>query len=410
LETFNCGQAKEGNKETVSDEIQKIEAALVAGDRQRALELAAVAFQTAGDAHRLFEIRKMQARLRLGLPLVSWAERRKVEGTSSSEEVRPEVQKQLEDQLLAACREAAAMLLANGNIAAAWPYLEPLDDRDWVRQQIERAPVDASNLEAMTEYAFHRGGHPAYGYRLILKNSGTCNAITLFDSAAPYLDRATRVKLAQELVEHFFAELVNNVGASMRDRQPHNPLSQTFGADELIRALSKGNLELSGGPHIDATHLNSVTRIGQIVSEPSLVEKLLTLSQYGSRLPEMFHFPGIAPFENQFADSVVFYQALAGREIGSAIEHFKRKLVEAEGTPNHLLVVETLVEWLGRIGRAKEAVEVAIAYPLDDFGQLGIAPNLLEIAKQNPEAEQRLALHFRERGDLLSFLMTSVSN
>ena len=393
----------------MTDEIQRVEAALVAGNRQQALELAAICFQSAGDAHRLFEIRKMQARLHLGLPLIMWAEQPTGDGSNSQDEIHPEVQRQLEVQLLAACREAAEVLLASGNIAAAWPYLEPLDDRHWVRKQIEQAPVDAHNLEAMTEYAFHRGGHPGFGYRLILKNSGTCNAITLFDSAAPYLDRATRVKLASELVEHFFAELVNNVRASLREGQPDHPLGLTFGPDEFIRVAAAGGLDLSGGPHIDATHLNSVTRIGQIVSEPKLVEKLLALSQYGSRLPEMFHLPGNAPFENQFTDCVVFYQALGGMEIDNAVEYFKLKLDQAAGTPNHLLVVETLVDWLGRIGRAKEAVEVAIAYPYDDFGQLGIAPNLLEIAKRNPEAEQRLARHFRERGDLLSFLMTSVS-
>ncbi len=394
----------------MTDEIEKIQAALATGDRRRALELAANSFQKSSDAHRLFEVRKMQARLGMGLPLISWAERLNTDGSNSRDEVRPEVQKRLEDQLLAACREAAELLLDSGNIAGAWPYLEPLDDREWVRKQIERAPVDSNNIEALTEYAFHRGGHPAYGFRLILKNSGTCNAITLFDSAAPYLDRVTRAKLAQELIEHFFAELVDNVSAILCDQQPNSSQSQSFGTVEFTNAIASGELELSGGPHIDATHLNSVTRIGQVVSESSLIEKLLALSEYGSRLPEMFQFPGIAPFENQFADCLIFYKALAGRDIDTAIGHFRQKLAEAEGTSNHLLVAETVVDWLGRIGRVAEAVEVALAYPLDDFGQLGIAPNLLEIAKLNPDAERQLARHFRERGDLLSFLMASIAD
>ena len=234
----------------------------------------------------------------------------------------------------------------------------------------------------------------------------------MFDSAAPYLDRTTRVQLAGELVEHFFSELVHNIAASLRDRQPTSLVAQEFGEVEFLRAMTAGDgkFQLDGGPHIDATHLNSVTRIGQIVSELKLIEKLLALSEYGLRLPEMFHFPGVVPLENHFADSVIYFKALAGRDIDVAVHHFQQKLVAAEGTPSQSLVAETLVDWLSRVGRAEQAVDVAIAYPQDDFGQLGIAPNLLEIARQSPEAEHKLADYFRDRGDLLSFLMTTLSH
>lgn len=383
-------------KNTVNINAEQIFETLEKGDSESSLDLAAELFIHSGDFHRLFEVRKLQGRRRLGLPAIAWGKR---------EVLEPELREQLDRELLTACRETAELWLAKGNLPAAWPYLEPLDDRAWVQAAIESLTVDSDNIETLIEHAFHRGGHPLHGFRLILKHSGTCNAITLMDSASPYLARELRTSLASELADHFYGELLKNLTAAGNTNPPTERDQSWRDVAKFIQAVENRDPRLSNGPHIDATHLHSVTRIGQVVSDIKIVEQLYALSLYGEQLAPMFHFPGQPPFESHFFDSVWFYRGLLGIQVEEAISHFEKKLASSRGTELELVVCETVVDWLIRLGRLEQAVETALTYSGNNFGELGISPNLIEAVQKDSEVAARLASHFRKQGDVLSHLL-----
>src|SRR5215470_16695469 len=70
--------------------------------------------------HELFEVLKMRLRRSLGLPLVA---------VEPAEGLGEKQRTQLEDGLIAACREVGAALLAEGLIREGWMYLRPVGDK-----------------------------------------------------------------------------------------------------------------------------------------------------------------------------------------------------------------------------------------------------------------------------------------
>ncbi len=368
-----------------------------AADLRKSLALAAQWFIESGDFHRLFEIRKIEARLDLGLPPLP--------GGNDAEGA---IRERLDQKLLAACRETAALWVSAGNLPAAWPYLEPIEDRAWVRELIRQVPIDPDSLDSVVEYALHRGGDPEYGYRLVLNHFGTCNAITVFDSISPYFGRPIREVLAAQLVSHFFGEWANNWGLDWKGDQSSERQSIELVMQNLHVAGSS-DLQLGVAPCVDATHLHSVTRIGRIVREPIVLQKLLVLCRYGATLGDAFQYPGRPPFQNYFADSAVYYQALLGIKIEQDIDHFHRKLAASVGSEDELEVREILFDWLVRIGRTASACDLVIDYAKDNFGELGIAPELFVTLRGDRESLDRLYQHYRDRGDVLGGLLSKVA-
>ena len=76
-------------------------------------------FRETGKPMELFEALKMRTRIRLGLPLIS-----------PENEVRraEDIERQLEQGLLDACRETGAMLIQLGRVGEGWMYLRPTGD------------------------------------------------------------------------------------------------------------------------------------------------------------------------------------------------------------------------------------------------------------------------------------------
>lgn len=374
-----------------NQQLNQIDHLIDLGEIDNALKAAAAHFLAEQDFHRLFEIRKLQARNSLGIPLIQW---------NSTASLDSATQLALDSKLLEACREVGLLHLQQGNLSSAWPYLEPLEDRQWIKTQIANMPIVDDKLDVVIEFAFHRGAHPVYGFELIIQHMGTCNAITLFDSSSAYFDRKTRQELAATLVNHFFEEILRNLNAG-------RGAPESISKDEFIDSFkSQSNW---GGPHADATHLNSVTRIGLILDSSEELRKLWALSSYGLQLPEMFQFPGIVPFENHFLDCLAFYEGLLGIDRARHISKFENKIIEAQGSSAALLVTETVVDWLIKMGDSASAVTIVARYGGDDFGTLGIAPNLIASCQNDPIATRQLLDIFRSRDDCLSFLMTRLT-
>ena len=112
---------------TSLDIFDSLQSALSSGGVDGVLQQVAGA---AGDQHRyhdVFEVRKMQVRRSLGLPLLY---------QDTGDGLDDSVGKRLEEGLLAACREIGAALLDQGRVREGWMYLRPVGDKAGVAARI----------------------------------------------------------------------------------------------------------------------------------------------------------------------------------------------------------------------------------------------------------------------------------
>jgi hypothetical protein len=261
-----------------------------------ALEFLSETFRTQRLYPQLFEVLKMQCRQRLGLSPVE---------TASNENLEASTRRKLEDGLLAACQEVGLLLWAQGDLAKGWLYLQPVGNSPEIVAALESFSVTEETQNDLIDIAIGQGLSPAYGYRLLIKEYGTCNAITTFDMQAGRYDRLTQIALAKILLHHVYQELVANLLNSIRAKpgDTANP-ALTDSAKMSLANLTEAYPELSAkfGHQIDATHLASVVRIAKLVEDPDDVKLALELTKYGADLHPDFHYPSPPPFEDTYLD------------------------------------------------------------------------------------------------------------
>src|SRR5690554_1837639 len=79
--------------------------------------------------HELFDARLMQARHRLGLPLL---------GGASIDELPEPLRSQTEEAYLEACQEIGALLAHEGQLRDAWMYLRPTGNKETLAVALEK--------------------------------------------------------------------------------------------------------------------------------------------------------------------------------------------------------------------------------------------------------------------------------
>ncbi len=156
--------------------------------------------------HELFDVFLMRTRHRLGLPVIL---------TMSLDDLEEPLRSQVEDAYLAACREVGTLLLGEGSLREAWMYLRPVGDKTLVAEALRNTEPREENLQDLIEIGLHEGVAPALGYELVLKNYGTCNAITTFENAMLSRPRADQQVAAGLLLRHLHGELMANVRADI---------------------------------------------------------------------------------------------------------------------------------------------------------------------------------------------------
>jgi len=128
--------------------------------------------------HDVFEVRKMQVRRSLGLPLLY---------QDTGDGLDDSVGKRLEEGLLAACREIGAALLDEGRVREGWMYLRPVGDKAGVSARLRELAVTDANADELIEVAFYEAVDVEYGFGLMLARHGTCDAPEVL-----FRDRACR--------------------------------------------------------------------------------------------------------------------------------------------------------------------------------------------------------------------------
>jgi hypothetical protein len=359
---------------------------------EKALDFLEHHFRRDKEYFKLFEILKMRCRHRLGLPLVY---------TEQPDDLNDDRQKDLEDGLIAACREVGTLLFKNGQIQEGWMYLQPVGDKSLSDKLIRAVKIDEENIDTVVEIAVSQGAAPEYGYGLLLEHYGTCNGITTFDTQSTRFDNATQSAMAKKLLTHLYDELSSNVRYAIKQNGNEAPEDATLG--ELMKQFP--GLTENGAHHIDTTHLASAMRICRSVSDSQDLQKAKELAEYGSGLSKDFRYPGVPPFEETYVDHLFYYRALAGEKTDEAIEHFRGKIQTVSVEEFGPVAAETLSALLMRLGRHDEAIEVATEHFLGKHEPMGISPNPFEMASDSAQA-QKLMKFYQSQDDLLGFAIS----
>lgn len=374
---------------------EELDALIDRGDSLAALGRLADGLAAGEQYDRLFEVRKLQSRLRLGVPPV-YGQR--------PPSLAPEVERQLEHDLAAAALECGTLLAKSGQAASAWRYLQVVEDRAAVRAALEQSPRTADNSPALIEICLHQLAHPGLGMSIAVRHLGTCSSITLLDSAMHLMDGDSLDAALSVLVDHLSAELAD---VACRRLGLDAGLTLASLMADHQEALART------APHGDPSHVYGVLRLGRTVRDQSTLQRLLVLARYAGLLPEGVRYPGEPPFPDQALHHELWLAALAGGPADLAVDHFCRNLDRYEQPPARLVALEYGVLLLARLGRGTEAADLACNHGLDlpelDYGAAGIGPHLIELALA-PDASPVIAEYYAQRRDWLGYSMARLAS
>ncbi|MBK5292351.1 MAG: hypothetical protein JJE04_11830 [Acidobacteriia bacterium] len=330
----------------------------------------------------LFEVRLMQSRLQLALPLIH---------SGSRDDLPPDKQRPYEEAFLAAARETGQGFLDRGEIARAWPYFRAIGDPAPVASVIENYEPgeDRQALDAVIEIALLEAVSPVKGFRLILQHHGICRAITSFGQ---FPVRQGRAECARLLIATLHGELIANLKRAIAQQEEREPAA----ADLTGLLQDRDWLFGEYSYHVDTSHLVSVLQISLDLDDVPCLEKALDLALYGQHLASTFQHRGDPPFEDVYTDHAIFLRALLGIDADAAIGHFRSKAQSCDPAVQGPGPAQVLIGLLSRLGRKQEAVDASLEF-------LPSSPASFELCQASGDFE-RLRRLAQERGDALAYV------
>jgi len=355
--------------------------------------------------HALFDLRLLEARAALGLPL-----------TGDLGTLDAGARERLDERSLAACREVGWPLFDEGSVAAGWMYLraavEPAEVATKLRDLAARLPADEEAAETRRGEILHvalwDGIDPALGIELVLESQGTCNGITAYEQGVSRLPAPRQQAAAAVLVAHLHHEVLANLAADLERRGLVEPGAACGSIVERLTAA--GGLIDDPSVHVDVSHLQSVLRIARVATDRAVLEQAWQLAVYACRLPAEATYPGEPPFENVGEASRLFYAAQLGRDVDAAVRYFRSAAATARLDAAGTLPADILALLLWRLGRPAEALHAVLERPADGgmpsvVQTSGMLPSLVEMAVAG-DALDVLRQACRDRGDEITFAAT----
>jgi hypothetical protein len=343
----------------------------------------------------LFDARLMHKRLELGLPLIS---------QQAIGDVPPELQERYQQGYVEAAREVGRLLLADGHIARAWPYLRAVGETRSVAEALDTfeapapdTPESQETLAAAIQIAYQEGVHPRRGFELILEHYGLCRAITALSA---YPQRDGRDEALTLMLRTLHREIVDNLKRAIADVEGNRP------ASDVIRDLVSGRdwLFENNAQYTDSSHLVAALRFSRDLRDADTLQLAVEIADYGRHLGPMFQYVDDPPFEQVYEDHVIYLTALLGTDVDQAVAHFQRKAEDAQATYYGIQAAEVLVHLLVRLKRFEEAIAAFRKYlsevPVEDLScpslpqlcqMAGDFDQLKEIAKEGSEPLSYLA-------------------
>ncbi len=353
-----------------------------------------------GQLDRLFDLRLMQRRHELGLPLGPDA---------VLDELEDSILSRLENAYLDACREVGQLFLEADRPREAWRYLRPTGEKKAVRRWLERAVPDDDGADELIELALYEGIDPERGYAWLLARRGTCNAVTELEAMRGGLSVKDQTACAAVLVRHMHDELLSNLRGHLERLGETVPSGESIG--ELL--ANSPTLLSEGSFHIDTSHLATTVRIARLLTKPALLEKAIELAEYGSRLSADLQYPDEPPFEDLYRTHLLLFCASLGREVETALDYFGGRAREAasdglSSDGQSTTAVEVYLVLLERIGHTQQALDeyaklVPEGCPLSPY-----APTLLRLA-QASGGWQRYFEICQQRNDVVGFAAGQLS-
>jgi hypothetical protein len=263
---------------------------------------------------------------------------------------------------------------------------------------LARIEPDDENVDALLEILVHEGVDVAAGYRLALQRLGTCNSITLFETAIAARPRRDQQAAAALLVEHVHAELLENLRRDIAQREHAEPKGASL--TELL--AERPTLLRDGTYHLDTTHLASTVRFARVLDDRPHLEMVLDLTQYGKHLHPQFQYPGEEPFLDLYPASAAFFRALLGDQVDAGIRYFTQKADSVDRRQFGNIAIEVLIDLLSRVGRNEAALQEFARRLPPDARLMGIAPSMLELSQRlgSFDAMRKLCV---ERDDILGY-------
>ena len=373
----------------MTTDFDQLKAALAKGGADAALAQAATTFRQQKKFHELFEVLKMQVRRRVGLPILY-----SDSGDSLSEAQRT----QLEEGLVAACRDVGTALLSEGQIREGWMYLRPVGDKVEALRLLGQIEATDENYEDLIEVCLHEGIDIGRGFGLVLSHYGTCSSITTYDGSLARRPRAEQAPAATQLLHRVHEDLVGSVKHDIARQEGTQPAANTL--RELV--VDREWLFQDNSYHIDTTHLAATVRIARVLSDKADLRLALDLTEYGRRLSQQFQYQGDEPFAEMYPASALYFQSLLGENIEEALAYFKTKAEMLDPQYHGLAAVETYVDLLTRLGRYQEAIAAAIKHSPKGVQPIGKAPSLIDLAEKAGDYSPVLD-YCKEKGDLLGY-------
>lgn len=320
----------------------------------------------------------LKARFELGLP-----------GSGAvSDKIDPELKLKYEDRYVEAIRQVGQRLLDQGQIAAAWPYFRVIGEKEPVKAAIEAfdpSQADEHSLGAVIDVAFQQQVHPVKGFSWILDRYGICSTISSFE-ALPN-DEQVRAEAAALLTKALYEQLQYSLASEIERRDGTRPEANVSVTDLL---QGRAWIYDDDAYAIDISHLSSVVRLSPLLKDDSSIKLAVELAVYGSGLSDRFRYDGLPPFEDIYADHLIYLNALIGNDVENAISHFSGKLTanaagdefEEPADPMETLPAQTLVRLLARLGRKLEAIEVAAQHLMGVPEGYLLCPSLTTLCRE----------------------------
>jgi hypothetical protein len=368
---------------------EQLKSTLAEGGAAKVLEQAAEQLRQDKRYHELFEALKMQLRLRLGLPLQS------SEGSDGLSEPQ---RKELEDGLIAACREVGSLLIKQGKVREGYMYLRPVGEPAEARALLADIEADEDNAEELIEVLLYEGVDVGRGFQLLIDQYGTCSSITQYEQSVARRPRNEQQPAARKLLQKVHSDLLSSVKHDIAKQEGTAPAGNTL--LELIR--DREWLFHENAYHIDTTHLAATVRNARVLTDAADLKMALDLTEYGRRLSQQFQYQGDEPFADQYPSNALYFQALLGENIDAAVAYFDQKAELLDPQYNGSAPLETLVDLLARVNRPVEAIAAGIKLQPKCVQPIGLAPSLIELATQAKQFEAVLA-YCQEQGDVLGY-------
>ena len=346
----------------------------------------------------VFRARLMKVRLDLGLGLTT---------NPAIADVPVGLQQRYQDAYLDAAREVGELLLADGNIPAAWPYFRAVGNVKPVAEAFETFVVDQSgstnpgeHIGQAIQIAFHEGVNPKKGFELALGHYGICRAITMFSA---YPSKSGRDESLRLLVRTLHAEIVENLKRTISGVEGAAP--ETDSIAQLIE--NRAWLFENDAQYTDSSHLAGLLRFTVELEDETALRQAVEIAHYGSHLSETFQYHDNPPFDRGYEDRGMYLRALMGEDVEPAIAHFAARAAACNPELDGTAPAEVLIELLCRLERYLDAISAFRQYLRDVAPEHLSCPTLPQLCELAGDFEQ-LKEVAEEQSDPLSYLAGAI--